>query len=199
MIKARIAGFSSLVGFLLTIPLANYFVSRVSWVCPPDAPCLIPVAPGVMSPSGVVWAGTALILRDLVQRQLGVAWSTVGVLAGAALSYWISPALALASAVAFLISELIDLAVYTPLQRKGLITAVVASSLVGLMADSISFLWLAFGSLDHLLGQALGKAWMIILSLPFLYWLRIRDQRHSCTSNRLPAGSAAVGFPTSHS
>jgi queuosine precursor transporter len=199
MTKNRFAGFTSLVGFLLTIPLANYFVSQIGWFCPPGGPCLIPVAPGVMSPSGVIWAGVALILRDLVQRQLGVAWSTLGILVGAALSYLISPALALASAVAFLISELIDLAVYMPLQRKGLVIAVVGSSLVGLLADSVSFLWLAFGSLDHFAGQALGKAWMIILSLPFLYWLRNRDRRHSGTSNRLPAGSAAVGFRTSHS
>ncbi|WP_262030510.1 VUT family protein [Microvirga sp. Mcv34] len=179
MTKSRLAGLASLVGFLLTVPLANYFVSRIGTICPPDGPCLIPVAPGIMSPSGVIWAGAALILRDLVQRQLGVAWSTVGVLIGAALSYLISPALALASAVAFLISELIDLAVYTPLQRKGLIAAVVASSLAGLMADSVVFLLLAFGSLDHVLGQIVGKAWMIVLSLPFLFWMRRRDEHSS--------------------
>ncbi|WP_262298147.1 VUT family protein [Microvirga sesbaniae] len=197
MTKSRLAGLASLVGFLLTVPLANYFVSRIGTICLPDGPCLIPVAPGIMSPSGVIWAGAALILRDLVQRQLGVAWSTVGVLIGAALSYLISPALALASAVAFLISELIDLAVYTPLQRKGLVIAVVGSSLVGLLADSVSFLWLGFGSLDHFAGQALGKAWMIVLSLPLLYWLRNRDARELRSSNRLPKGPAAARFQTS--
>jgi uncharacterized PurR-regulated membrane protein YhhQ (DUF165 family) len=197
MKKNRIWGFGSLAAFLLTIPLANYFVASVGTYCPLGGPCLIPVAPGVMSPSGVIWAGLALILRDLVQRQLGIAWSSIGILVGAGLSFFISPSLAMASAVAFLISELLDLAVYTPLQKRGLILAVVASTLVGLVADSLAFLWVAFGSFDHLLGQALGKAWMILISLPFLYWLRTRDKRELLSSERLPKGSAAAHFQTS--
>jgi uncharacterized PurR-regulated membrane protein YhhQ (DUF165 family) len=54
---------------------------------------------------------------------------------------------------------------------------VVASGVVGLVADSIVFLWLAFGSLDFLAGQIVGKAWMVLLSIPFVAWLRRRDQR----------------------
>ena len=42
---------------------------------------------------------------------------------------------------------------------------------VGLVVDSIVFLYLAFGSLDFLLGQVLGKAWMVLLALPFVRWL----------------------------
>jgi uncharacterized PurR-regulated membrane protein YhhQ (DUF165 family) len=49
--------------------------------------------------------------------------------------------------------------------------------MVGLVIDSIVFLWLAFGSLDFLLGQVIGKAWMVLLSLPFIVLLRRRDQR----------------------
>ena len=150
-----------------------------------------------MSPSGVVWAGLALILRDLVQRQLSIACHSPGILAGAGLSFFISPSLAMASAVAFLISELLDLAVYTPLQKRSLILAVIASTLVGLVADSLAFLWVAFGSFDHLLGQALGKAWMILISLPFLYWLRTRDKRQLLSRDRLPKGSAVAHFQTS--
>ena len=56
--------------------------------------------------------------------------------------------LVLASGVAFLLSEFADLGVYTPLARRRLVLAVVASSVVGLVVDSIVFLWLAFGSLD---------------------------------------------------
>jgi uncharacterized PurR-regulated membrane protein YhhQ (DUF165 family) len=56
-----------------------------------------------------------------------------------------------------------------------LVVAVVASSLVGLVVDSIIFLWLAFGSLDFLSGQIVGKAWMVLLSIPFVTWLRRRD------------------------
>jgi hypothetical protein len=79
--------------------------------------------------------------------------------------------------VAFLLAEMADLAVYTPLQRRGLVTAVVASSFVGLVIDSIVFLYLAFGSLDYLLGQVVGKSWMVLLSIPFILWLRRRDER----------------------
>ena len=45
----------------------------------------------------------------------------------------------------------------------------VASSLAGLVVDSMVFLWLAFGSLDFLAGQIVGKAWMVLLSIPFVY------------------------------
>jgi uncharacterized PurR-regulated membrane protein YhhQ (DUF165 family) len=87
------------------------------------------------------------------------------------------PALVIASAAAFLLSEFADLAVYTPLARRGLLIAVVASGVVGLVVDSVVFLWLAFGSLEFLLGQIVGKAWMVLLSIPFVAWLRRRDAR----------------------
>ncbi len=76
-----------------------------------------------------------------------------------------------------LLSEFADFAVYTPLARRRLVVAVLASSMVGLMVDSIVFLWLAFGSLDFLLGQIVGKAWMVLLSIPFVAYLRRRDER----------------------
>jgi hypothetical protein len=122
--------------------------------------------------------GIALVLRDLVQRRLGAGFSVAAILAGALLSAALAPAaLVLASASAFLLSEFADFAVYTPLARKRLVLAVLASSLVGLVVDSIVFLWLAFGSLDFLLGQIIGKTWMVLLSLPFVALLRRRDER----------------------
>jgi uncharacterized PurR-regulated membrane protein YhhQ (DUF165 family) len=131
-----------------------------------------------MAPSGVLMAGIALVLRDLVQRRLGVVASSLAILAGAALSALLAPpALVIASAVAFLLSEFADLAVYTPLARRGLVLAVVTSGVAGLVVDSIVFLWLAFGSLDFLPGQIVGKAWMVLLSIPFVAWLRRRDER----------------------
>ena len=65
----------------------------------------------------------------------------------------------------------------TPLQRRGLVMAVLASSVVGLVADSVLFLWLAFGSLTFLAGQVVGKAIMVLLTLPAIRWLRDRDAR----------------------
>lgn len=165
--------------FALTIPVANWLIGHAGTACiAPHGPCVIPVAPGVMAPSGVTMIGVALVLRDLVQRRLGVAFSALAILCGAALSALVAPpALILASAAAFLLSEFADLAVYTPLARRRLVAAVIASSCVGLIVDSIVFLWLAFGSLDFLLGQIIGKAWMVLLSIPFVTWLRRRDAR----------------------
>ena len=60
-------------------------IGHVGTVCPPGSPCLIPVAPGLMAPSGVVMIGLALVLRDLVQRRLGKLWGLGAVLAGAVL------------------------------------------------------------------------------------------------------------------
>jgi len=164
--------------FCLTIPAANWLIGNAGTVCAPSGPCLIPVAAGLMAPSGVTMIGIALVLRDLVQRRLGVGVSAIAVLAGALLSALVAPpALVVASAAAFLLSEFADLAVYTPLARRGLVGAVVASSSVGLVVDSIVFLWFAFGSLEFLLGQVVGKAWMVLLSIPLIWWLRRRDER----------------------
>ena len=170
-------GLVCLALFTLTIPAANWLIGHVGAVCPPPhGPCLVPVAPGVMAPSGVLTIGLAFVLRDLVQRRLGAKVSLFAVAVGAFLSAWLAPpAIVMASAAAFLLSELADFAVYTPLQSRGLVLAVLASSLVGLVADSILFLWLAFGSLDYLAGQILGKLWMVLAALPLIHWIRKRE------------------------
>lgn len=176
--RRRAEGMVFLALFGLTIPAANWLIGNVGVVCVRGGPCLIPVAPGIVAPSGVLMIGVALVLRDLVQRRLGIGISALAVLAGAALSALLAPpSLVLASGVAFLLSEFADLAVYTPLARRRLVAAVVASSMVGLVVDSILFLWLAFGSLEFLLGQIIGKAWMVLLSIPLIAVLRRRDER----------------------
>jgi uncharacterized PurR-regulated membrane protein YhhQ (DUF165 family) len=174
--RARAEGFLFLLLFALCIPAANWLIGNAGAKCVPNGPCLVPVAPGVMAPSGVLMIGLALVLRDLVQRRLGARWAVAAILFGAALSAALAPpALVLASAAAFLLSEAADMAVYTPLQRRGLVLAVAASSAVGLVVDSVLFLWLAFGSLDFLAGQVIGKAWMVLLALPVIAWVRRRE------------------------
>lgn len=159
--------------FLACIPAANWLIQHVGTVCVPSGPCLIPVAPGLMAPSGVALIGLALVLRDVVQRCLGKSASLIAIAIGAALSALIAPPeLVIASAVAFLLSELADFAVYTPLAQRRLITAVIASSLVGLVVDSMIFLSIAFGSLGYLPGQIVGKAWAVLVSIPFIRLLR---------------------------
>jgi queuosine precursor transporter len=164
--------------FALTIPAANWLIGHAGTSCVPDGPCLIAVAPGLMAPSGVLMIGVALVLRDLVQRRLGVGIAAAAIVAGSIISAALAPpSLVLASGVAFLLSEVADLCVYTPLARRRLVAAVVISSMAGLVVDSVVFLWLAFGSLDFLPGQIVGKAWMVLLSIPFVAWLRRRDER----------------------
>ena len=55
--------------------------------------------------------------------------------------------------------------------------AALASSVVGLVVDSVVFLSVAFGSLEFLAGQVVGKTLMVVLALPVLAVIRARDQR----------------------
>ena len=116
-----------IVGYIATVPAANYLIGHVGAVCVPQGPCLIPVLPGLMAPSGVLIIGAALVLRDLVQRTCGKVVSLGCIIAGGLLSFLIAPpALALASTGAFLFSELVDFAVYTPIATRSFALAVLA-------------------------------------------------------------------------
>jgi uncharacterized PurR-regulated membrane protein YhhQ (DUF165 family) len=180
--RKSVEGGLFLVLFCLTIPAANWMIGHVGTSCVVNGPCVLPVAPGLMAPSGVLMIGAALVLRDLVQRRLGVGFGIAAILVGAMISAAVAPrALVIASATAFLLSEFADFAVYTPLARRRLVLAVFASSLVGLVVDSIVFLWLAFGSLEFLEGQIVGKAWMVLLALPLIAYMRRRDERLGLT------------------
>lgn len=121
----------------------------------------VPIGFGLMAPAGVFMAGAALALRDLVHETAGPRWALAALAAGAILSYLVAdPAVAIASAAAFALSELADLAIYQPLRRRDKALAVAASGAVGLIVDSILFLLIAFGSLQFLPGQVVAKAYM---------------------------------------
>lgn len=151
----------SVVAFAATVPAANWLIGNVGTVCIPDGPCLIPVGLGLMAPSGVLMIGAALVLRDMIHEHYGSRAALGAIAVGASLSWLFAPpALVLASVAAFLLAELADLAVYAPLRRKRLAFAVLLSGLVGSIVDSAVFLWLAFGSLDFIAGQVVGKLWM---------------------------------------
>jgi len=187
--RRRLEGLVFLALFTACIPAANWIIQHIGTVCPPDAPCLIPVLPPalnfadgfrsvLMAPSAVLVVGLSFVLRDLVQRRLGFGWAAAAVVVGAGLSALLAPpSLVIASGLAFLFAEMADLLVYTPLQRRRLVLAVFASSMVGLVVDSVLFLQLAFGNLDYLWGQVVGKSWMVLAALPFIVWLRRRDER----------------------
>jgi queuosine precursor transporter len=129
---------------------------------------VVPVGFGLFAPAGVFFAGVAFSNRDGLQHYGGRNVVVAAILAGAALSSFLSGPLALASGVAFLLSELLDYAVYTPLARRDWLAAVVFSNTVGAVVDSVVFLLLAFGSLEFLPGQVLGKMYMTVPVVVFI-------------------------------
>ena len=164
--STRTIGLITLAGYVLTIFAANLAITMVG---------VVPVGFGLMAPAGVYFAGLAFSLRDGLQETLGRRWTVVAIVLGALVSAGLSTQLALASGLAFLFSELADFAVYTPLRRRGWLGAVVTSNLVGVIVDSALFLWLAFGSLEFLQGQIVGKLWMTALAVAIIFaWRRTR-------------------------
>lgn len=164
---------SLIAAFAATIPAANWLIGNVGTTCVPNGPCLVPVGFGLSAPSGVLMIGLALVLRDWVQEAGGVRAALAAITLGAVLSWFVAPpALVVASVAAFAFAELADLAVYTPLRRRHLGVAVLASGLVGSVIDSAMFLWLAFGSLDFIAGQVVGKLWVSIVAAVVLVTLR---------------------------
>jgi hypothetical protein len=148
---------SVITAYVATIPAANMLVEHFG---------AVPVGFGLMAPAGVFMVGLALVLRDLAHEWAGRWVVLAAIAAGIVLSYLLAtPALATASAAAFGVAELADMAVYTPLRRKGLLTAVAASNAVGLVVDSWLFLHLAFGNLQFLPGQIVAKTEMTILAV----------------------------------
>lgn len=168
---ARLLGLVALVGYTASIPLANWMIGNVGTQYFPDGPHVIPVGFGFDAPSGVLCIGVALFLRDIIQRQLGIGWASAAIVVGAALSFLVaSPALAIASAVAFLLGELVDLSIYTPLADRNRPLAVLLSGTVGAVVDSLLFLWIAFGSVAFWQGQVIGKTYMAALGA-VLIWI----------------------------
>lgn len=145
-------------GFIACIPAANWLIGHVGTTCVPAGPCLIPVGFGLMAPSGVLMIGAALVLRDLVQEAGGRALAIACIAMGAMLSLFVSPpALAIASAVAFALSEAADFVVYDRLRRRQLAIALLLSGVVGAALDTLIFSVLAFGTVKWAPGLLLAK------------------------------------------
>lgn len=157
-----------LTAYVLTILAANWAIAIYG---------LVPVGFGLLAPAGVYFAGLTFTLRDLVHERLGRDATLGSIGGGAIISAFVvgDGRIALASGAAFLLSELADFAVYTPLRQRNWLGAVAASNLVGLVLDSALFLALAFGSLAFLPGQIVGKLWMTALVVvPVWLWRRSR-------------------------
>ena len=104
------------------------------------------VVPLVKMPGGEMWppmslvVGFIFVVRDFAQREVGHR-VLIAMLVGVGLSYVMaSPYVAIASAAAFLVSELVDWLVYTFTHRP-LSARILYSSLLGTPVDSVVFLW----------------------------------------------------------
>lgn len=101
--------------------------------------------PIIQTPLGVLpvmafFVGVVFILRDFVQRRVGHLKVIPLMLVGAVITWFtVSPALALASVAAFMISEFVDWAVYTR-TKKTFEERVLISSALSTPVDSAVFL-----------------------------------------------------------
>ena len=136
--------------FIGCILAANYVTSLYG---------MIPVGFGLMATAGTYFAGASFVLRDSLQDAFGKRATLAVIATGALVSFLVAdPFIALASAVAFGLSELADLAVYTPLRKRGYIRAAITSNVVGSFIDTIAFLTIAgFPLWAALPGQMVGK------------------------------------------
>lgn len=167
-------GLTAALAFVGTVWLANWLLTEYG---------VIPIGFGLSAPAGVLAVGLAFTLRDLVHRTLGRVAVVACIVVGCALAYALGASaqipgghvsIAVASALAFLLSESADLLAYTPLERRSFPLAVAVSNTVGAVIDSALFLWLAFGSLALLNGQVAGKLYMTALAFPVVYGARRR-------------------------
>ena len=127
---------------------------------------LIPIGFGLVATAGTYAAAIVLISRNFSQDAIGRRGVLIVMGVGIALSWVLaSPALAIASAAAFGLSETADMAIYTPLRSRGKARAVAIASSVGAVVDTVAFLWIAgFPILTALPGQLLIKISMAILA-----------------------------------
>jgi hypothetical protein len=124
---------------------------------------LVTVGPFVVG-AGTLFAGAVFVARDAVHERLALSW-------------FVAPAFALASGVAFLLSELLDTGVYAPLRRRHLIAAVVASQVVGGVADTLVFLWLSPLPVGIWLDSTVVKWLCVLPAVAGLWWWR-RSRGH---------------------
>lgn len=131
--------------------------------------------------AGTFTAGLVLAARDAVRETAGI-WAAFACIAvGVAISAVMAgPQLALASGVAFALSELADTAIYEPLRRRSRTRALAWSNLIGSVVDSVAFLALAgFPLWPAIVGQV-GVKWVMAVGLPLLIVgvLRVSVLRH---------------------
>lgn len=135
--------------YVAAIVLVNWAFIRVT-------PVPLPGGAGVWQPVALV-VGFVFVLRDFAQREIGH-WVLAAMAVGVVLSYFMAePFVAVASATAFLLSELADWAVYS-FTGKPMSQRVLWSSVISTPIDSAVFLGMVgFLSLGTFLAMTASK------------------------------------------
>jgi uncharacterized PurR-regulated membrane protein YhhQ (DUF165 family) len=110
-------------------------------------------------PAGTILVGFVFTMRDVVQRDFGKIHCLWWMFAACLVTATFSQSLALASLLAFFVSEAIDWAVYT-YSGGSFMRRVIISNVVSTPIDSAVFVMLAFGPTAWLaiIGQSVVKA-----------------------------------------
>lgn len=140
---------------------SNYFVQF------PLSGTLFGIALGDLLTFGAFTYPVAFLVTDLTNRQFGprIARRVVlaGFVAGVTLSFWTAvPRIAIASGTAYLVGQLLDIAVFNRLRRQSWWQAPLAGSLAGSALDTLLFFSLAFAPVFAFIGPneefAIGSA-----------------------------------------
>lgn len=177
-----------ILGYTAGITLANLTIVWFGkWATPVNAFVLIAFTFIARDALHELWAGKNRVLRMLVL-----------ILGAGAVSYLINPdagRIAIASALAFMLSEFVDWSAYLALDKRPWLVRSNGSNIFGAIADSIAFPWIAFGATDSLaviMGAQLfaklagGAIWSVI----FKHTIR-PDERRAARAARAAAEARA--------
>ncbi|MEU1761347.1 VUT family protein [Micromonospora sp. NPDC005652] len=177
-----------LAAYVLVVVAANWAVAAFN-----------PLALGawILIPHGVWFVALELTIRDFLHDRVGGWWTAPAIVAGAAISLPLAGAnIAGAAVAAFLISPLVDAAVYGLLRRRTpRWAAVLLSNAAGLVVDTVVFIGLAAPFFRGIgidpsrvfVGQLIGKtAVTLVVAGTIFLW----DRRPAANPPHLAAGNA---------
>jgi uncharacterized PurR-regulated membrane protein YhhQ (DUF165 family) len=152
--------------YIVCIILANIFAAL--WQ--------VPLPLGLMVPAGVFFFAPIFTLRDRIQVDRGVKW-IYGLIAVSAIVSWLAGTLmgssllariSIASVLALLVSEGLDTLIFTVFKRS-FVQRALLSNLVSSFADSLLFIWIAFGfQWNFIWGQWVIKILIAALMIPLV-------------------------------
>jgi uncharacterized PurR-regulated membrane protein YhhQ (DUF165 family) len=171
------------IGYMSSIIIANLAVAELG---------LITWFGWLTFPAGAIFIGLTFSLRDFVQREWGdrdvwyfmIASTVITTFMGLILSNLPIPLwrVAIASAIAFIISEAIDWSVYY-FMKKDIIWRICVSNIFSTPIDSILFVGIAFGSFSlfepPVYGQTIVKYLSGLLVIPVIWYYRKKTNQYA--------------------